>query len=83
MRFLEHIENIDLIIKEKEENDRKKALLNTEIQFNNGAGMGFSSTNYSVMTTGNMTTIGGFENGSYHSATIFNTPSGFTVNRNW
>lgn len=81
MKFLEHIEKIDLIVNEKEEIERRNCLFNVESQ-NTNVGIGFSSSNFSVMSTGNMTTVGGFVNGNYQHATVIDHPGGFTISGN-
>lgn len=81
MNFLKHIENINLILEKKKEKEIRDCLFNTEIS-GNDVGLGFSCSNFSVMRTGNMTTIGGFVNGNYQYATITEHPGGAFVNSN-
>lgn len=81
MNFLEHIENINSILEKKKEKEIRDCLFNVEPTANN-IGLGFSCSNFSVMKTGNMTTIGRFVNGNYQYATITEHPGGAFVSGN-
>lgn len=77
MTFLEHIENIDKIIEEKKEIDRRNCLFNTSSFTTEG--LGFTSTMVTTRKVGNNTHITEMGYGQIRNTTITQMPGGYQV----